>query len=291
MISNKMDTPKCDGVEPEKGKTTRARRSWTRIEEDALIRYLLDIVSDGWKADNGFKAGFQRELEKGMRKLLPKTDIVATPHINSKIHVWKKEYAVLSDLLSKSGIGWNSSTNTLDIVDEAVCQWTDIFGKDRATGEGAADPTDMVNELIEESREEEGDTANKVHKTGVEGDEMDQDTSVCKVSASGCKVSKGKKSKTYQDNELSSFAQTLGDYMKDSNECFNTLALRMGTEYDSNARANLNEIMKNIPGLSLHNKLKVSDELVQNTQRLEYFMSLPVDKQAEYVWMLLDGRI
>ncbi|KAL8533637.1 hypothetical protein ACS0TY_009876 [Phlomoides rotata] len=307
MIGNKMDAPKCGGVEPEKGKTTGVRRSWTRIEEDALIRYLLDIVSDGWKADNGFKVGFQRELEKGMRKLLPKTDIVATPHINSKIHVWKKEYAVLSDLLSKSRIGWNSSTNTLVIVDEAgdphvktmrfkswpyYSQWTDIFGKDRATGEGAADPTDMVNELIEESREEEGDTVDKVHKTGVEGDEMDQDTSVCKVSASGCKVSKGKKRKTYQDNELSSFAQTLGDYMKDSNECFNTLALHMGTKYDSKiARANLNEIMKNIPGLSLHNKLKVSDELVQNTQRLEYFMSLPVDEQAEYVWMLLDGRI
>ncbi|KAL8469730.1 hypothetical protein ACS0TY_032539 [Phlomoides rotata] len=55
---NKMDAPKCGGVEPEKGKTTRARRSWTRIEEDALIHCLLDIVSDGWKADNGFKAGF-----------------------------------------------------------------------------------------------------------------------------------------------------------------------------------------------------------------------------------------
>ncbi|KAL8501485.1 hypothetical protein ACS0TY_020855 [Phlomoides rotata] len=53
-----MDAPKCGGVEPEKGKTTRVRRSWTKIEEDALIRYLLDIVSDGWKADNGFKAGF-----------------------------------------------------------------------------------------------------------------------------------------------------------------------------------------------------------------------------------------
>ncbi|KAL8498006.1 hypothetical protein ACS0TY_021377 [Phlomoides rotata] len=314
MIGNKMDAPIGGGVEPEKSKTTMARRSWTRIEEDALIRCLLDIVSNGWKADNGFKAGFQRELEKGMRKLLPRTDIVATPHINSKIHVWKKDYTVLSDLLSKSGIGWNSSTNTQDIIDEAVwdqqkmgdphvktmrfkswpyySQWTDIFGKDRTTGEGAVDPTNMVNELIEETGEEEGDIADKVHKTGVEGDEMDQDTSVCKVSASGSKVSKGKKRKTYQDNELSSFAQTLGDYMKDSNECFNTLAVRMGTEYDSKiTRANLNEIMKNIPGLSLHNKLKVSDELVQNTQRLEYFMSLPVDEHIEYVWMLLDGRI
>ncbi|KAL8486586.1 hypothetical protein ACS0TY_023320 [Phlomoides rotata] len=135
---------------------------------------------------------------------------------------------------------------------------------------------------MEETREEGGDTVDKVNTTGVEGDEMDQDTSICKVSASGCKVSKGKKRKTV-DNELSSFAQTLGDYMKNSNECFSTLVVRMGTKYDSKiARTNLNEITKGIPGLSLQKKLKVSDELVQNNQRLDYFMSLPVDEPTEY---------
>ncbi|KAL8476193.1 hypothetical protein ACS0TY_028739 [Phlomoides rotata] len=108
------------GMEAEKGKVTRGRRSWTKVEEDALIQCLVGIVNDGWKADKGFKAGFQRELEKGMRKLIPGTDLVANPHINSKIHVWKKEYGNLSDLLGKSGIGWNSITCTLDIVDESV---------------------------------------------------------------------------------------------------------------------------------------------------------------------------
>ncbi|KAL8470896.1 hypothetical protein ACS0TY_033465 [Phlomoides rotata] len=87
-----------------KGKASRGRRSWSRVEEDALIGCLIDIVNDGWKADNGFKAGFQRELEKGMRKIFPGTDLVANPHINSKIHVWKKEYSALNDLLSKSGV-------------------------------------------------------------------------------------------------------------------------------------------------------------------------------------------
>ncbi|KAL8515737.1 hypothetical protein ACS0TY_014426 [Phlomoides rotata] len=82
------------GMEAEKGKVTRGRRSWTKVEEDALIQCLVGIVNDGWKADNGFKAGFQRELEKGMRKLIPGTDLVANPYINSKIHVWKKEYEI-----------------------------------------------------------------------------------------------------------------------------------------------------------------------------------------------------
>ncbi|KAL8544829.1 hypothetical protein ACS0TY_005154 [Phlomoides rotata] len=90
-----MDVIGIGGVDQEKGKTTRARRSWTKHEEDALIYCLLDIVVEGWKANNGFKAGFQSELEKGMKKLLPGTNISAIPHINSKIHVWKKEYGAL----------------------------------------------------------------------------------------------------------------------------------------------------------------------------------------------------
>ncbi|KAL8508021.1 hypothetical protein ACS0TY_018545 [Phlomoides rotata] len=144
-------------VEEEKGNGIRGRGVWSKIEEDALVQCLSDIVSDGWKADSGFKAGFQRELEKDMRKLQSGTDIVVNPHINSKLHVWKNDYGALSDLLSKSGIGWNSITSTLDIIDESADphvktmrhqpwpyyeNWLDIFGKDRATGKNAADPTD-----------------------------------------------------------------------------------------------------------------------------------------------------
>ncbi|KAL8474928.1 hypothetical protein ACS0TY_031372 [Phlomoides rotata] len=96
------------------------RRSWSKFEEDALIMCLTDVVHAGWKSENGFRAGFERELEKGMRKIMPGTDIVANPHINSKIHVWKKDYGVLSDLLSKSGIGWNSTNSMIEIEDECV---------------------------------------------------------------------------------------------------------------------------------------------------------------------------
>ncbi|KAL8543482.1 hypothetical protein ACS0TY_004138 [Phlomoides rotata] len=52
-------------------KAPRGRRSCTKVEEDALIECLIGIVQDGWKAENGFKAGFQRAFEKEMRKKLP----------------------------------------------------------------------------------------------------------------------------------------------------------------------------------------------------------------------------
>ncbi|KAL8494147.1 hypothetical protein ACS0TY_025077 [Phlomoides rotata] len=301
------------GVEIEKGKASRGRRSWTKIEEDTLVQCLTTIVNDGWKAENGFKAGFQRELEKLMRKLLPGTDILATPHINSKIHVWKKEYGSLCDLLSKSGIGWNSTMFTLDIVDEAVWeahkkvdpslrslrfkswpyyeQWIDIFGKDRATGENAADAVDLVNEMLRNAKEQEGETNEKADPITTETHELDENTSVCKPTESSLKPSKGKKRKSVE-NEMRSFAATIGEYMKGSDEAFNNLALRMGTEYDAKiARTSLNDVMSMIPGLSLTDKLKVSNELVQNTSRLEYFLSLPHEEQSAYVSLILEGKL
>ncbi|KAL8497632.1 hypothetical protein ACS0TY_021095 [Phlomoides rotata] len=74
-------------LDADRVKFARGHRSWSKIEEDALIVSLTNVVLEGWKSDNGFKAGFQLELEKGMRKIIPGTDIVANPHINSKIHV------------------------------------------------------------------------------------------------------------------------------------------------------------------------------------------------------------
>ncbi|KAL8477944.1 hypothetical protein ACS0TY_030011 [Phlomoides rotata] len=182
-------------------KAPRGRRSWTKVEEDVLIECLIGIVQDGWKADNGFKAGFQRALEKAMRKKLPGTDIVATPHINSKIHVWKKEYSNLTDLLSKSGIGWNSMTSMVEVEDEGADshvkgmrfktwpyygQWLEIFGKDHATGEHVVDPTDLFNEMLCTcGPKQEGDTGDKF----MPGPSLNltpkmEDNSVCKLSKS-----------------------------------------------------------------------------------------------------------
>ncbi|KAL8456468.1 hypothetical protein ACS0TY_034617 [Phlomoides rotata] len=135
------------------------------------------------RAENGFRAGFQRELEQGMRQKLPWTDIVANPHINSKIHVWKKEYGTLSDILSKSGIDWNCTTSMIEVEDEFVWEGyhraylnlkgvryktrpyythhIEIFRKDKATGANAVDPVDLANELGRDEYEKEGETSEK----------------------------------------------------------------------------------------------------------------------------------
>ncbi|KAK4392692.1 hypothetical protein Sango_2047000 [Sesamum angolense] len=78
----------------------------------------------------------------------------------SKIDVWKKTYACITDMLARSGIGLNMTTQMIVVSDEVFksyvkidhfaktlrfksflyyLTWTEIFGKDRVTREHAED--------------------------------------------------------------------------------------------------------------------------------------------------------
>ncbi|KAL0295401.1 UNVERIFIED_CONTAM: hypothetical protein Sangu_2510200 [Sesamum angustifolium] len=66
------------------------RRTWTLREEEALVNALRTIVTTGWKCENGFRCGYLSQLETLMCKQFRNSDLRVEPHINSKIHVWKK---------------------------------------------------------------------------------------------------------------------------------------------------------------------------------------------------------
>lgn len=69
---------------------------------------MLDLVSRGWKSDNGFRAGYLGKIEDAIRKEFPNTDIKGTPHVTLKINAWKKSYNSLRGILGRSGVGFNS---------------------------------------------------------------------------------------------------------------------------------------------------------------------------------------
>ncbi|KAL8465818.1 hypothetical protein ACS0TY_035068 [Phlomoides rotata] len=239
-------------------KIVRCRRSWTRFEEDALIHCLRDVVNDGWKAENGFRTGFQRELERGMRARLP--------DLNLKVVRYKT---------------WPYYSH-----------WIEIFGKDRATSTSAVDPVEMANDLGRDECEEEGETGEKnVPLTEDDLQEL-EDNNICKPSVTTRKTtSKGKKRKCV-DVDLSNLVDTLGDFMKYSKDSVGDLSKDIGKgSGQSNVSKQITEIMKGVVGLKVSNKLKVCDELVQNPNRLDLFLNLPPDEQIEYMWMLLDGRL
>ncbi|KZV33915.1 hypothetical protein F511_26106 [Dorcoceras hygrometricum] len=170
----------CGSVIGRTKKVEKTRRTWTAREEDVLITSLKDVITKGWKSENGFKAGYLSLLESAMHAAIPGTDLRGNPHINSKVHVWKKTYGTLVTLLSKSGVGWNDTDKTVEATDETwdtiikadstlrnmrhkqwthYPDWCEIFGNDRATGEHSQTFENALKDVLKL----DDDVPNEIH--------------------------------------------------------------------------------------------------------------------------------
>lgn len=94
-------------------RTEKTRRCWTQKEEETLITCLKELVTSGWKADNGFRIGYLNVLEKSHGSQFSWTNLRATPHINLKICVWKKRLRNTILNVSWSYESWNDTTKWL----------------------------------------------------------------------------------------------------------------------------------------------------------------------------------
>ncbi|KAH6793594.1 hypothetical protein C2S52_004071 [Perilla frutescens var. hirtella] len=294
-------------------KSDKTRRCWSKKEEEVLIACLKEIVASGWKADNGFRVGYLNVLEQNMAKAFPGTDIRATPHICSKIHVWKRDYGtILSILTGRTGVGWNDSTKMIDanddIWDAAIKvdknarvmrykswpyyhDWCEIFGKDRATGEQAEDVMDAVNELFSATKNKEKEVIVDIDLLPHDvNDEIKPDSTYQPVGNDTDKKNGGKKRKLADGSE--GLYELLGSFCQNTETRLGDIARRIGYEQDvSAARKEVFEVVGKIGGLTLQEKLLVSKTLVKNTEDLELFSSLPEDARAEFVRMMLAGRL
>ncbi|KAL6534330.1 hypothetical protein OROHE_013255 [Orobanche hederae] len=136
-----------------------------------LMAELKELVTKGWRSDNGFRPGYLTKLEEQMLQRIPGTNICANPHINSKISSWKKLHGCLQTALGETGCGFNTTTKVLDVTDEAWAKvlkkdssigamrykpwpmykdWLEVFGNERANGKTAEGLIDAVNNLGDE---------------------------------------------------------------------------------------------------------------------------------------------
>ncbi|KAL8548335.1 hypothetical protein ACS0TY_007601 [Phlomoides rotata] len=115
--------------------------------------------------------------------------------------------------------------------------WLDIFGKDRATGEHAVDPIDIVNDFFNTK------SAPSVNLSTNPVEGFAENTSASLPHECEEHTSKGKKRKLI-DTELGAFVDTIGELIKSTDQTFGTLAQCIGTDLDEKvARKSLNDIV------------------------------------------------
>ncbi|XP_057803585.1 uncharacterized protein LOC131018911 [Salvia miltiorrhiza] len=150
-------------------KPDKTRRSWSMREDEALLAALKELVVQGWRSDNGFRAGYLAKLEESVENMFPGTDLKGIPHIHLKISTWKKNYNSLLFILGKTGVGFNVDGKYMIDCDSIqwaeimqgdpnarnmrtkswpyLEDWKEIFRNDRATGLAAEDVADAVNDM------------------------------------------------------------------------------------------------------------------------------------------------
>ncbi|XP_057798099.1 uncharacterized protein LOC131014226 isoform X2 [Salvia miltiorrhiza] len=298
-------------------KTTQKRRSWSTREEEVLIAALKELVAQGWKSDNGFRAGYLSKLEEAMRKDFPTTDLKGMPHINSKVTTWKKTYYSLWNILKTSGVGFNvDGKHMIDCDDEQwenfvrvdnsvsnyrkkswplLEDWKIIFGKDRATGDEAEDLMEASHEMyrkLDTSQPNADDdyrvSLEDLFENGEAGDnvshtQVHEESVTAEKEVRGC-GKKRRRSATFDDR----FFEALHEINRGTETRLDTISSKMGYDYDiSKARKEVFAQLSAIPGLSKMEKFELTDLLAKEVERLDVFSSLPDDAKEDYVHYLL----
>ncbi|KAG8377659.1 hypothetical protein BUALT_Bualt08G0055900 [Buddleja alternifolia] len=278
-------TTSCRGRKP-----VVCRRMWTRPEEDALVQALKEILTSGWKADNGFPVGYLNVLQDKIMKVFLTTGLRAQPHISSKMHAWKKQYNTLYVIFGASGIGWNSTTKMIktdsDEQWEAACKtepmarsmrwkswpyydsWCEIFGKDRANGNGAEDFHDAF-------------VAEEVATTPV-----------CEPGSGTTTKPASKGKRKLSEGIVGPIMDGLNNFTKKTDSRLRNIIGKMGHEHELTRKCkSVYHIVNEIPDLTLDEKLVATNMIVKNTQVLAMFFSLPQEAKVGQVRLILAGKI
>ncbi|KAG6384058.1 hypothetical protein SASPL_156146 [Salvia splendens] len=117
-------------------KIDRTRHMWSDREEQVLLTSLMELVVHGWKSDNGFRSGYLKKLEDDLRREFHTTDLKANHKIDCDDEMWRQIVKNDPNARFIRGKSW-----------PYYDAWKEIFGKDRANGEGAEDILEAVNNI------------------------------------------------------------------------------------------------------------------------------------------------
>ncbi|XP_075504372.1 uncharacterized protein LOC142541796 [Primulina tabacum] len=311
-IANTFESMDSTSVNSKGKKTDKLRRTWTAPEEEVLIVALKDIISKGYKTENGFRNGYLPLLESALQNAFKDSDLRGHPHITLKIHVWKKHYGCLTTMLAKSGIDWNDTENTIDATNEAwdtilkvdnsarvmrykrwphYKDWCEIFGYDRATGDRVETISVVVHDVLNMIENESIDMEFGMDDFYRPLEEDGESMSVAQTLPSNPKeVSKVRSKKRKRlddvDNQIVAAINNLADITK---ETISNLIKEMSSESKIEyAMDNVLATLGTIPELTSDEKVRVAELLVDNTNKLALFLRLNLEGKISLIKRILN---
>ncbi|KAL7173334.1 hypothetical protein ACSBR2_032746 [Camellia fascicularis] len=121
------------------------------LMDTARISAFVSVVNERMKVDNAFKAGYLARLETKLVDILPGTDLRGSPHIESKIKIWKKHYNYVSGMLATSGFRWNDIEKRIDVESDSIWEtyvrWASESSAKKKNNKRSRSDDDVIEEL------------------------------------------------------------------------------------------------------------------------------------------------
>ncbi|KAK3229332.1 hypothetical protein Dsin_001213 [Dipteronia sinensis] len=311
---SKMDTSKTKGPGQNK-------RFWTEEEDNKLIELLLELNNNGtFKAEGSFKPGHLKELEKKLNEKRPGCDLLAKPHIESRMKTLKTQFQIVHDMLTGSncsGFGWDTEKKTV-IAEKPVWdayiqshkeaapfklksfpyydELSMIFGKDRATGQHAETSADVEEQLQNEGGDYNcDDNASSENFDGASDNNVD----IRLVSKSSKRSqSQTECSKTYKKQRKSISSGDLAEALTESTATLAAVIEKSSARLSKAIGEDLNEKhmqlgeeLSRTTTLTIMECHKVFRLIVQDNALVSYFFSLPDELKDDWAKGILFGTI
>ncbi|KAL0298213.1 UNVERIFIED_CONTAM: hypothetical protein Scaly_3070200 [Sesamum calycinum] len=247
----------------------------------------------------------ERVLEQLLNKACPNSGLKAEPHISSKIHVWKKTYGCINDMMAGVVLVGVRPPTLLTLLRYKsfpyYAQWCEVFGKDRATGERGFDPIlapRNPSHTAETERSENVPVTPEYYVPTPDptlyGDDDEFMNSFASATAQPTvnradteRVSSRKRKMvaTDIDEKFEAFVNVTDRRLGD-------IAKRFGMEAEeSQARKQVWSVVESIPDLTIEEKCAVSKKLVNNKADLDLFFTMSTAGKDTFVKMLASGKV
>ncbi|KAJ9542050.1 hypothetical protein OSB04_028556 [Centaurea solstitialis] len=276
---------------------------WSTDEESKLVEALVNMTNTGtFKADNGFKVGYLQHLEEALKVSLPNSNLLANPHISSKMKTIKRDWQCVYDMVNgsnTSGFGYDPERKCVtaeESVWEAYLQvhkdatrWKNksfphyedlciVFGKDRAQGNRARDFVEMEQEVnVEETQESDDDLLDSDNAAS-------RNTNLQNDEASPSVISRKRKSRSDDgfNNAVGLITESLKEISKD---------LSQGIKFDMK----INEMSDKIPSeifkltsLTQTEKFKALTKIRGDSVNLQNFWQMGEEHREAWVKYIVE---
>ncbi|KAG6473578.1 hypothetical protein ZIOFF_067495 [Zingiber officinale] len=299
-----------------KRKTQSTKRVWTKQEDAALVDCLVELSKDSaWKSENGFRTGYLVHLEKLMAAKLPSSCLKATPHIESRYKLLKRQFHAITEMLNhSSGFGWNDVEKCIITTKDVFDDWVKshpaaiglrnkefrhlddlmfVWGKDHATRANAETPADAVEEI--NLCDEEVDTSNaEIFAESYKGEESNDanqtirksetlDSSICPSN----KKPTTRKRKGKADDALDDLVGEIHKYViavNEANEEMKGISTYFKKQTESgDIKMKIYDELIELSDFSEQEIMDVAEHILKDEHKIDNFFAMPKAFRRNYV--------